>query len=227
MLREWNELPHYMKTKAVLPYYKELEKKKTFLKWKRIFDFIVSLMMLLILFPLGLILSIAITMDSRGNVFFRQERITQYGRKFRIIKFRTMIADAEKYGSQITVSNDMRVTKVGKILRKYRLDELPQLINILLGDMSFVGPRPEVTRYVKKYTPEWIATLLMPAGVTSEASIIFKDENRFLEGINNIEFIYMNELLPEKMKYNLEYAKKFSFWEDIRIMAKTLIEVIK
>lgn len=180
MLKCWDDLPKNMQTEAVRPYYDILKKRKISLLFKRVFDIIVSIIMLVILSPIIIILSIAIVLDSKGGVFFRQERITQNGRKFYIHKFRTMVANAENLGSQVTVSNDVRVTKVGAKIRKYRLDELPQLIDILQGNMSFVGTRPEVTKYVEKYTPEMLATLLLPAGVTSEASIKYKDEERLL-----------------------------------------------
>ena len=168
MLKKWEHLPKYMQTEAVRPYYEKLKKKKISLALKRIFDVVMSVFMLIFLSPMMLIISIAIVMDSKGGVFFRQERITQYGRKFRIFKFRTMVANSDKLGSQVTVKKDRRVTKVGAAIRKYRIDELPQLINIFLGDMSYVGTRPEVTKYVKRYTPEMMATLLLPAGVTSD-----------------------------------------------------------
>lgn len=181
MLRDWNDLPDYMRNDAVRPYYESLKRKRLSLILKRGFDFAMSLFLLIFLSPVMIGLSIAIVADSKGGVFFRQERITQYGRKFRIHKFRTMVADAENIGSQVTTKNDMRVTKIGFKLRKYRLDELPQLIDILLGNMSFVGTRPETTRFVCRYTPEMYATLLLPAGVTSEASIKYKDEDKLLE----------------------------------------------
>ncbi|WP_430393181.1 sugar transferase [Clostridium perfringens] len=216
-----------MQTEAVRPYYDILKKRKISLLFKRVFDIIVSIIMLVILSPIIIILSIAIVLDSKGGVFFRQERITQNGRKFYIHKFRTMVANAENLGSQVTVSNDVRVTKVGAKIRKYRLDELPQLIDILQGNMSFVGTRPEVTKYVEKYTPEMLATLLLPAGVTSEASIKYKDEERLLQDAENVDEIYINKVLPEKMKYNLRSLDKFNFFNDLGIMIKTVLAVIK
>lgn len=227
MLKDWDELPKYMRTDAVRPYYEKLKRKKVSLALKRMFDLFVSFILLLLLSPVMIALSIAIATDSKGGVFFRQERITQYGRKFRIHKFRTMVADAESVGSQVTVKNDMRVTKIGAKLRKCRLDELPQLIDIFLGDMSFVGTRPEVTRYVKRYQPEMFATLLLPAGVTSEASIQYKDEDRLLEAADNVDDVYVNEVLPGKMKYNLESIEKFNFFTEIWTMVKTVLAVIK
>lgn len=227
MLKEWDHLPKYMQSEAVRPYYEKLKKKKISLALKRVFDVVMSTFMLIFLSPVMLIISIAVVMDSKGGVFFRQERVTQYGRKFRIFKFRTMVANADKLGSQVTVKNDMRVTKVGAVIRKYRIDELPQLINIMLGDMSYVGTRPEVTKYVKRYTPEMMATLLLPAGVTSEASIKYKDEDKLLEAAADVDEVYVKQVLPGKMQYNLESLIKFSFLGEILTMIKTVIAVIK
>lgn len=227
MLRQWDDLPDYMQTEEVRFYYDVLKKKKASLFLKRIFDFMVSVIMLIMLSPLMIVLSIAIVIDSKGGVFFRQERITQYGSKFYIHKFRTMVANAESFGSQVTLANDMRVTKIGAKIRKYRLDELPQLIDILQGNMSFVGTRPEVTKYVEQYTSEMMATLLLPAGVTSEASIKYKDEERLLQDANNVDEVYVNEVLPEKMKYNIESIENFSVLKELSIMIKTIGAVMK
>lgn len=227
MLREWEKLPKFMRTEEVRPYYESLKQKKVSMTLKKIFDVVVSTFMLIILLPVMIAISIAIVVDSKGGVFFRQERITQYGKKFRIFKFRTMVANAEQIGSQVTVKNDMRVTTVGVVLRKFRLDELPQLFNIIAGDMSFVGTRPETTKYVKRYTPEMMATLLLPAGITSEASIKYKDEAKLLEAAQNVDDTYVNEVLPEKMKYNLSSIKKFGFIQEILTMIKTVFAVMK
>ena len=188
---------------------------------KRGFDVFAASVMLVTFSPVLIAISIMIVRDSNGGVFYRQERVTQYGRKFKIFKFRTMVANADKIGTQVTVSNDSRVTRVGEKLRKYRLDELPQLINIILGDMTLVGTRPESTHYVKKYTPEMYATLLLPAGVTSEASIKYKDEAELLDKADDVDKVYVEKVLPEKMKYNLESIRKFSFIHDIGTMIKT------
>lgn len=225
MLREWNQLPEYMQTDAVRPYYDQLKKKKFSLFLKRIFDIIVSLVLIVLLSPLLLVLSILIVLDSKGGVFYRQERVTQYGRKFLIFKFRTMVANADKIGTQVTVSNDRRITRVGSVIRKYRLDEIPQLFNILLGDMSLVGTRPESTHYVKCYTPEMFATLLLPAGVTSEASIKYKDEAELLNKADDVDEVYVEKVLPGKMRYNLESISNFSFIKDIETMFRTVIAV--
>ena len=227
MLREWNQLPEYMQTDAVRPYYDQLKKKGFSLFLKRIFDIVVSLVLIVLLSPLLLVLSILIVLDSKGGVFYRQERVTQYGRKFRIFKFRTMVANADKIGTQVTVSNDSRITRVGAVIRKYRLDEIPQLFNILLGDMSLVGTRPESTHYVKHYAPEMFATLLLPAGVTSEASIKYKDEAELLNKADDVDKVYIEKVLPGKMEYNLESISNFSFIKDIGTMVKTVVAVIR
>ena len=226
MLIEWDKLPKRMQNDAVREYYDILMKKKTSLALKRTFDAIVSAFMLILLLPVFLVLAIAIKADSPGPVFFRQVRVTQYGRKFRIFKFRTMVAGADKMGAQVTAKGDSRITKVGKFIRKYRLDELCQLIDILRGTMSFVGTRPEVPRYVARYTDEMMATLLLPAGVTSEASIRYKDEERLLEGAADVNEVYVKEVLPEKMKYNLEELRRFSLLNDFKVMIQTVIAVL-
>lgn len=227
MLKKWEELPKYMRTEAVRPYYESLSRKKFSLYVKRFFDVTVASVMLVLLSPVLLVLAFLIAKDSKGGVFYRQERVTQYGRKFRIFKFRTMVANADKIGTQVTVQNDNRITKIGEKLRKYRLDELPQLFNIILGDMSFVGTRPESTHYVKCYTPEMYATLLLPAGVTSEASIRYKDEAELLDQAADVDEVYVKEVLPGKMKYNLEEIRKFSWWREIGTMVRTVVAVVR
>lgn len=227
VLSKWEELPEYMRTEAVKPYYDVLNRKKVSLLAKRCFDIVIATTLLILLIPVLFVLAILIKMDSKGKIFFCQERVTQYGRRFKIIKFRTMISDAEKKGTQVTVDNDSRVTKIGKTLRKYRLDELPQLINIICGEMSFVGTRPEVVKYVMKYKPEMMATLLLPAGVTSEASIEYRDENKLLQNADDADWVYIEEILPEKMKYNLHSLMKFSIRSEIYIMFKTIVTVLK
>ncbi len=226
-LKAWEELPQYMQNDAVKEYYDILSKRTGSLAIKRLFDIVVSAIMLIIVSPVLLILAVWIKVDSQGPVFFRQARITQYGRVFRIFKFRTMVNNADKIGSQVTVGNDSRITKVGAKIRKLRLDELPQLINVLLGDMSFVGTRPEVEKYVEAYTDEMYATLLLPAGITSEASIRYKDEDELLAGAENVDKVYIEQVLPGKMKYNLEAVKRFSFVGDIVTMIRTVIAVLR
>ncbi|MDE5766903.1 MAG: sugar transferase [Clostridia bacterium] len=227
LVKKWKKLPPEMQNEAVRPYYEKLRKKNFSLFWKRCFDFFVSTLMLLLLSPVFIILAIAIKIDSRGPVFFRQERVTQYGKKFRIFKFRTMVNNADKMGSQVTVSNDMRITKVGKFIRKCRLDEVSQLVDVWRGTMSFVGTRPEVPKYVERYSDEMLATLLLPAGVTSEASIKFKDEDELLKDAENVDDTYVEVVLPQKMEYNLQSLKKQGFWRDIGTMFKTVFAVLK
>jgi lipopolysaccharide/colanic/teichoic acid biosynthesis glycosyltransferase len=227
ILKKYENLPKDLQNDDVKRYYDILAKKKGNLFLKRIFDIFMSLILLILLSPVFLILAIWIKLDSKGSVFYRQERITIYGKKFRIFKFRTMVQDADKKGSLITLGQDNRITKIGNKIRKRRLDEIPQLLNILKGDMSFVGTRPEVTKYVDKYTNEMKATLLMPAGVTSKASIEYKNEDEIMDTFLNkgekVDDIYLQHVLPEKMKYNLEYIEKFSLLEDIKICIKTII----
>lgn len=231
ILKKWNDLPENMKNEEVKKYYDILTDKKASLIIKRFFDILFSLIILIILLPFFIILAIAIKIDSRGPVFYRQERITTNGRVFKIFKFRTMVQNADKIGALVTVGNDNRITKVGKLIRKIRLDEIPQLINILKGEMTFVGTRPEVKKYVDRYTNEMKATLLMPAGVTSIASIKYKDEDKILEEAvhkgKNTDAAYIEDVLPEKMKYNLEYIPKFSLWNDIKICINTVVGVLK
>ncbi|MBQ1993597.1 MAG: sugar transferase [Lachnospiraceae bacterium] len=226
-LKKWENLPDYMQNEKVKKYYKALIKKKKSLRLKRIFDVVMSIILLFFLWPLMLILAIWIKADSKGPVFFRQERITQYGRTFKIFKFRTMVNEAPKIGSAVTVGGDSRITRVGKIIRKYRLDEIPQLFNVLSGDMTFVGTRPEVEKYVKEYTPAMMATLLLPAGITSTASVEYKDEDKLLEACEDVDYTYVHEVLPGKMKYNLKYLREFSFMNDLKICIDTVLGVIK
>lgn len=222
----WEKLPSQMQTEAVKPYYEILQKKQISLIFKRLFDIVVSIIMLLILSPVFLVLAIAIKLDSKGPVFYRQVRVTQYGKEFRIFKFRTMVNNADKIGSQVTVGGDSRITRVGKVIRECRLDEIGQLLNILGGSMTFVGTRPEVPKYVEKYTSEMWATLLLPAGVTSEASIRYKDEAALLDAAEDVDATYIQDVLPGKMKYNLLELKKFRLSHDFYIMWDTIVTVL-
>lgn len=222
----WEKLPPQMQTEAVKPYYEILQKKQISLIFKRLFDIVVSLIMLLILSPVFLVLAIAIKLDTEGPVFYRQVRVTQYGKEFRIFKFRTMVTNADKIGSQVTVGGDSRITRVGKVIRECRLDEIGQLLNILGGSMTFVGTRPEVPKYVEKYTSEMWATLLLPAGVTSEASIRYKDEAALLDVAEDVDATYIQDVLPGKMKYNLLELKKFRLSHDFYIMWDTIVTVL-
>jgi len=228
MLKTWDNLPDFMKNEEVKEYYDILNKKRVSLFLKRVFDVSMASVMLVLFSPFMGVIAIMIKKDSKGTVFFRQERVTTYGKKFRIHKFRTMVVDAENKGSQVTVDNDERVTKIGNTLRKYRLDEIPQLLDIISGNMSFVGTRPEVSKYVEKYTNEMMATLLLPAGLTSEASIRFKDEAELLEGKSEeeIDEIYITKLLPEKMKYNLASIRNYSIPSEIKTFFRTGFAVL-
>ena len=226
LVKEWNELPDYMQVEEVRPYYEILRKKKGQLVLKRIFDICVSLVLIVLLSPIIIFFSIWIKLDSKGPVFYRQERITQYGKVFRIFKFRTMVNNADKIGNLVTSKNDSRITKVGEKIRKYRIDEIPQLFNVLIGDMSFVGTRPEVKKYVDQYAPEMYATLLLPAGITSESSIRYKDEDKLLDIATDIDKVYVEKILVDKMKFNLESINNYSFLEEILTMLRTVFAVL-
>ena len=226
MLKKWEDLPKEMQLPEVREYYDILCKKKAHLLLKRIFDVVVSFILLTLLSPVFIILAIAIKLDSKGPVFYRQVRVTKYGKIFRIFKFRSMVTDADK-GSLLTVGGDSRITKTGRFIRKYKLDELSQLIDVFRGTMTFVGTRPEVPKYVEKYTPEMMATLLLPAGITSEASIYYKDENELLDAAQDVEKTYLEVVLPDKMKYNLAAIRSFSFIDDIKVMILTVLAVIR
>lgn len=215
-----------MRNAQTKPYYEILSRKRAELVCKRIFDLVFSLVLIAVLFPFMLAIGAAVKLTSPGEVIFRQVRITTYGRKFYIYKFRTMVSDAADKGAQVTVAGDARVTGIGKFLRKVRLDELPQLFNIVKGEMSFVGTRPEVEKYVAKYEPEMYATLLMPAGVTSTASIEYKDEEKLLIAGADVDEVYVNQILPEKMEYNLRYIRHYSLAKDFVVLFRTVIAVL-
>lgn len=225
ILKKWEKLPVEMQTEEVRKYYDILKKRRVGLFFKRLFDIVVSLVLLILFSPIFLVLAIAIKIDSKGPVFYRQERVTQYGKHFRIFKFRSMVQNADK-GSLVTIGNDSRVTKVGKIIRKFRLDEFSQLIDVFRGTMTFVGTRPEVPKYVDKYSDEMMATLLLPAGVTSIASIYYKDEAELLDNADDTDKVYIEQVLPAKMHYNLKSIEKFSFWGDIKVMFMTVFAVL-
>lgn len=226
ILREWGDLPRFMRVPEIRPYYEILNRNRTGLVWKRRFDFVFANIMLVVLFIPMLVIAGLIKLDSTGPVFYRQERVTAYGKRFWIHKFRTMVKNADKMGTTVTTSDDNRVTRIGRVLRKYRLDELPQLIDIINGDMSFVGTRPEVPKYVSKYTPEMYATLLMPAGVTSEASIRYKEESGLLDKAEDVDSRYLHDILPVKMVWNLESIKKFRLDREIVTMIRTIFAVM-
>ena len=225
MLKKWDKLPPEMQTEEVRKYYDILKKKQVSLFFKRVFDIVASSIMLIILSPVFLILAIAIKIDSKGPVFYRQVRVTQYNKKFRIFKFRSMCQGADK-GSQVTVNQDARVTRVGKLIRGCRLDEISQLLDVWRGTMTLVSVRAETPKYTEQYTPEMMATLLLPAGVTSLASILYKDEAKLLDGVEDTDKVYVEQILPAKMYYNLKQIEQFSFWNDIKLMFMTVFAVL-
>ena len=226
MLRKWEDLPEYMQTPEVRPYWEILDKKRGQLAAKRAFDVTAGTILLALLCPPMTIIAVMIKRDSEGPIFYRQERVTTCGRHFRIHKFRTMVSNADRIGTAVTVGNDIRITKVGAKLRDYRLDELPQVIDVIKGDMSFVGTRPEAVKYVEQYEPEYYATLLMPAGITSEASIRYKDEARLLDAAEDVDRTYMEQVLPDKMKWNLEAIKDFSLIGEAKTLMRTVLAVL-
>ncbi len=226
MLRKWEDLPEKMRIPEVRVYYDILAKKKISLLLKRIFDILASGILLVVFSPVFVITALAIKFDSNGPVFYRQVRVTRYAKEFKIFKFRSMVTDADK-GSKLTVGNDSRVTKVGRFIRKYKIDELCQLIDVFRGTMTFVGTRPEVPEYVDKYTPQMMATLLLPAGITSEASVYYLNENALLDAAEDVDKVYLEEVLPDKMYYNLRAIKKFSIFHDIKIILVTIRSIFK
>lgn len=228
MLRKWEEIPDFMRTPEVRPYWEMLNKKRGQLILKRAFDLAAAVILLIVLLVPMIIIAVMIMAEDSGFIFYRQERVTRYGKHFRIHKFRTMVKDADKIGTAVTAGDDPRITRVGKKLRRLRLDELPQVFDVISGDMSFVGTRPEAARYAEKYRAEWNATLLMPAGITSECSIRYKDEAKLLAGAVNdqeAEYIYLEKVLPDKMKQNLKSIRDFSFFSDIAVMFRTVLAV--
>ncbi|MBQ1413007.1 MAG: sugar transferase [Clostridia bacterium] len=226
MLRKWEDLPDYMRVSEVKPYYEALKKKQFSLFCKRVFDIFAALIILVTLAPVMLVIAVLIKLDSKGAVFYRQERVTTYGKHFRIHKFRTMVSNADQIGAAVTVVQDSRITRTGRWMRKLRLDELPQLFDVLQGAMSFVGTRPEAVKYVEQYNPEYYATLLLPAGITSEASIRYKDEDELLGAADDVDKVYIEQVLPGKMKWNLDSIKRFGFWRDIATMFRTVAAVL-
>lgn len=226
MLKRWEYLPDFMRTDEVKPYYEILQKRRVSLLFKRAIDIVGGFILLIILVIPMAVIAMWIKLDSEGPVFYRQERVTTYGKHFKIHKFRTMVSNADKIGSAVTVGNDSRITKVGAKLRGCRLDELPQVLDLITGNMSFVGTRPEAVKYVEKYKPEYMATLLLPAGITSEASIRYKDEAELLEAADDVDKVYVEDVLPGKMKYNLESIKEFSLFGEIATMFRTVFAVL-
>ena len=224
--KAWNDLPEFMRLPEVKPYYDILEKKREQLVLKRLFDFTLALILLTLLAIPMLLISLCIRIDSKGAPIYRQERVTTYGRRFRIHKFRTMVTDADQKGTLLTAKADSRITRVGMFLRHYHLDEMPQLLDVLQGRMSFVGTRAEVPRYVEQYQPEYYATLLMPAGITSEATIRYKDEYKLLNAAQDVEKVYLEQILPVKMKWNLESVRRFRFLREILTIIRTMLAIL-
>lgn len=204
-----------------------LKGKKATLVFKRLFDICASIGGLLVLALPFCMVAIIIKLTSKGPVYFRQERVGKNGKTFRIYKFRTMTVNAEAQGMQITVGADRRITKIGQILRKTKIDELPQLINVLKGEMSFVGPRPEVPRYVELYSDYQKNILKIKPGITELASIVYRDENEVLAQSEDPEKTYIEEIMPKKIELNMEYMQKMSFWYDIKLIFKTFAAVVK
>ena len=230
-MRTEHQMPEFMKNHYTLEAVKVLEKKKATLVFKRLFDICLSLILLVILSPVFLVLAICIKLEDGGPIFYRQQRITTYGRVFRIFKFRTMILNADKMGPLVTQDHDSRITKIGKKIRDFRLDEIAQLINVLIGDMTFVGTRPEVQKYVDAYSEEMMVTLLLPAGITSKSSIEFRNEadkiSKWMEKGLTADEAYIQKILPEKMQYNIDYIEEVSVAQDIKVMLQTVFAVLK
>lgn len=226
MLKKWGDLPDFMRVDEVRPYWEILNKRRGQLLLKRIFDLVVALILLVILAIPMAIIAVMIKIEDPGPVLYRQERVTTYGKHFKIHKFRTMVVNADKIGTAVTIGEDPRITKVGKRLRHLRLDELPQVLDVIQGTMSFVGTRPEAVKYVERYKPEYNATLLMPAGITSEASIRYKDEDKLLNAADDVDNVYVEKVLPEKMKWNLESIRRFRFLREILTMFRTVFAVL-
>lgn len=214
-----------MQTPEVERYYNILKRKKAQLLIKRISDVLISGVLLVLLSPVFAVTALAIKLDSRGPVFYRQVRVTQYAERFSIFKFRSMVTDADK-GIQLTVNNDSRITRTGRFIRRLKIDELSQLIDVFRGTMTFVGTRPEVPKYVEKYTDEMMATLLLPAGITSLASVYYKDENQLLDAADDPEGMYLETVLPDKMYYNLKAIEEFGLVEELKILIMTVLAVI-
>ena len=226
LIKKWEKLPTELQIEEVKPYWEYLRKKNFSLFWKRVFDIFVSGIVLIIISPFFFILSLAIVIDSKGGVFYRQERVTQYGKHFRIFKFRSMVTGADKIGTLVTIGNDARITRVGRFIRKFKIDEMSQLIDIFRGTMTFIGTRPEVPKFVDQYKAEYLATLLLPAGVSSTASIVFKNENDMLDKAEDANEVYVNQILPIKMKWNLLDIKQFGFWRDVKICFMTVYAIM-
>ncbi len=230
MLRKWEALPEFMRCSEVRAYWEALRKKRGQLAVKRMLDILLALLLLVLLLLPMAVIALLVKLDSPGPALYRQERVTAYGRHFFIHKFRTMRRDAASTGTAVTAGGDPRITRTGRKLRRLRLDELPQLLDVLAGNMSFVGTRPEAVKYAERYRPEWNATLLLPAGITSECSIRYKDEEKLLaaaaaSGDAEVDRVYVEEILPEKMKINLSSIMMFSLRSEFRTLVRTVSAV--
>lgn len=228
ILKSFEELPLEFRNDEVKVYYDILSNKKRSLILKRVIDIIFSVILIILLCIPMLVIALIIKISAtKGPVFYKQERVTKYGKHFMILKFRTMIVGSDQCGELLTKEGDERVTLIGRALRKYRLDELPQIFHVFTGKMSIVGTRPEVVKYVDKYSPVYYATLLLPAGITSFASIKYKDEDKLLKDGDDVDKIYLQKILPSKMRYNLKYIERFGLRRDLHLMFKTVKEVFK
>ena len=227
LLRQWEDLPDFIRIPEVRPCWEILDRKRGSLALKRMGDIAAASLLLAFLAVPMLVIAVIVKVDSAGPVFYRQVRVTVYGRLFRIHKFRTMEDGADRKGTAVTVSGDSRVTRAGRFLRKYRLDELPQLFDILDGNMSLAGPRPEAVKYVREYTAEMRATLLLPAGITSEAGIRYKDEGRLLDGAADADLVYIRQVMPEKMRICLEEIKNYSLRRELCTVLRTVPAVLE
>lgn len=219
---DFEDLPEPMRVPAVREYWELLQKKRGSLFWKRLLEWLLCGIVFLIALPFFLVFALLVKVTSPGPVFFRQERIGRDMKPFAILKFRTMAADADRRGVQLTTGNDSRITRFGRFLRAINMDEMPQLLNVLKGDMSLIGTRPEVRRYVDVYTDEMLATLLLRPGMLSNASVKYKNENDLLTGASDPVRVYIDTILPDKMRYNLEYLRELSVGEDLRIIGRSI-----
>ncbi len=220
-------LPRRMQNKAVFRYAEILQRRRASLVWKRILEWLAAFLAFAATLPFFLLICLLVKCTSGGPVFFKQERIGQNGRPFYILKFRTMTADADRFGLQLTTRNDQRITRFGALLRSTNLDEMPQLLHVLSGKMSVVGTRPEVRRYVEQYTDEMMATLLLPPGMLSNASVKYKEENRLLSSEDDPERVYLKRILPDKMRFNLDYLPRAGVMEDLKIIGRSIACVFK
>ncbi len=227
-VKQFEKLPKDFQNEAVRPYFDYLRTRRGSLFAKRAMDLVVSFILLILMSPFMLAAAVAVKVSSKGPVFYLQKRVGIYGKPFSIYKFRTMVQNADKMGAHVTVGErDPRITKVGHFLRVTRIDEFPQMLNVLKGDMTIIGTRPEVPRYVEKYTDEMKATLLMQPGASGAASIEYSKENEMLKDQADPEQYYIDVILPDKMAINLKYLRSFSVWKDFVLIFRTVLCVFK